>query len=403
MTGRMINREDLEAANAALNAFTELDPDAGFGEGPLADLTVGVKANIAVQGMKWTAGIRAFADRTAERDAPAVAALREAGAAIIGMLNMEEAALGAKTDNPFFGATQNPHRIGYTPGGSSGGSGAAVAAGLCDVALGTDTMGSVRIPAAYCGIYGLKPTRGSVSQEGLEIVDASLDSIGPLARSLDILDACSRILVEGYDESQVIDNIILLDDLGGVKCEPAVLEGYDKARAACDARSTMSLPHGQSRIRFAGFIMSSLGLSRELADILATDPDGLSAHLRHLLTYGPERSATDLAEDRNILAETSDALQSAIGPSTALLMPTAPQAAFPHADKAPANQADFTCLANIAGLPSVTIPSGMNADGMPVAVQLVGAAGNDAGLIARARQLDAELSACRRPELFVEN
>ncbi|MEO0439305.1 MAG: amidase [Pseudomonadota bacterium] len=399
----MINREDLEAANMALNAFTELDPGATSGSGPLAGLTVGVKANIAVRGMKWTAGIEAFANRVAEQDAPAVAALRNAGAAIVGMLNMEEAALGAKTDNPFFGATQNPHRIGYTPGGSSGGSGAAVAAGLCDVALGTDTMGSVRIPAAYCGIYGLKPTRGSVSQQGLEIVDAELDSIGPLARSLDQLDACSRVLVDGYDDSQAIDNIILLDDLGGVECEPAVLEGHDKAKAACGASTTIALPHSLSRIRFAGFIMSSLGLSRELADVLATNPDGVSGHLRHLLTYGPERSADDLAEDRNILAEVSDALHSTIGPGTALLMPTAPQAAFPHADKAPANQADFTCLANIAGLPSVTIPSGRDADGLPVAVQLVGAAGNDAGLIAKARELDAALAAFHPPELFAEN
>ncbi|WP_159437005.1 amidase [Parasphingorhabdus marina] len=398
----MINRDDLDAANTALNAFTELDPDATSGEGPLADLTIGVKANIAVRGMKWTAGIEGFADRTAEQDAPAVAALREAGAAIIGTLNMEEAALGAKTDNPFFGATQNPHRIGYTPGGSSGGSGAAVAAGLCDAALGTDTMGSVRIPAAYCGIYGLKPTRGSVSQEGLEIVDPSLDSIGPLAQSLDVLDACSQVLVDGYDDSQVIDNIVLLDGLGGVECEPAVREGYEAATTACGADATLSLPHDLSRIRFAGFIMSSLGLSRELADMLATNPDGLSEQLRHLLTYGPKRGAGDLAEDRRILTEVSDALHSAIAPGTALLMPTAPQAAFPHADRAPANQADFTCLANIAGLPSVTIPSGMTADGLPVAVQLVGAAGNDAGVLARARELDAALAAFRRPELFVE-
>ncbi|WP_367947264.1 amidase family protein [Sphingopyxis sp. BSNA05] len=125
-----------------------------------------------------------------------MARLRAAGAAIIGTLNMEEAALGAKTDNIFFGATQNPHHIGYTPGGSSGGSAAAVAAGLCDVALGTDTMGSVRIPAAYCGIYGLKPTRGAISQDGLEIAEATLDSIGPMARSLEDLEACSRILLD---------------------------------------------------------------------------------------------------------------------------------------------------------------------------------------------------------------
>ncbi len=399
----MIDWDDLEAANAALNAFTDFDRNASGGSGPLSGMTIGIKANIAVQDMPWTGGLEAYRDRIAEKDAEAVARLRAAGATIIGMLNMEEAALGAKTDNPFYGPTHNPHQIGHTPGGSSGGSGAAVSAGLCDAALGTDTMGSVRIPAAYCGIYGLKPGRGAIGQDGLELVDASLDSIGPLARSLDMLDAVSRVLIDGYDDSQAIDNIALLDDLGGVDCEPAVLEGYDKAKAVLDVSKSFSLPHPLTRIRFAGFIMSSLGLSKELGDILANNPDGLSDHLKHLLTFGPKRSADDLAEDRAILAEVSDAVRSAVGETGALLLPTAPQAAFNHDENAPANQADFTCLANIAGLPSITIPSGRNAEGMPVAVQLVGAAGNEAGLVAKARELDTSLSAYQPPETFLEH
>ncbi|MEO9470059.1 MULTISPECIES: amidase family protein [Sphingomonadales] len=398
----MIDWDDLEAANAALNAFTDFDRNASGGPGALNGMTIGIKANIAVQGMPWTGGLEAYRTRIAKQDAESVARLRAAGAAIIGTLNMEEAALGAKTDNPFFGPTHNPHQIGHTPGGSSGGSGAAVAAGLCDAALGTDTMGSVRIPAAYCGIYGLKPGRGAISQDGLELVDASLDSIGPLARSLDTLDTVSRVLIDGYDNSQAIDNIILLDQLGGVKCEQAVLDGYQIAKTAMAAERSFSLPHPLTRIRFAGFIMSSLGLSKELGDILANNPDGLSAHLKHLLTFGPKRSADDLAEDRAILAEVGDAVQSAVGETGALLLPTAPQAAFSHDDAAPANQADFTCLANIAGLPSITIPSGRNAEGMPVAVQLVGAAGNEAGLVAKAKELDSSLSAYQPPETFLE-
>lgn len=399
----MIDREDLEAANAALNAFTDLDHNASGGPGSLSDVTIGIKANIAVKNMPWTGGLEAYRNRIADKDAASVAALRHAGAAIVGMLNMEEAALGAKTDNPFYGPTHNPHRIGHTPGGSSGGSGAAVAAGLCDAALGTDTMGSVRIPAAYCGIYGLKPGRGAISQDGLELVDASLDSIGPLARSLDTLDAVSRVLIDGYENSQVIDNIALLDDLGGVECEQAVLDGYEKAGAALGAGKRFSLPHPLTRIRFAGFIMSSLGLSEELGDILVNNPDGLSDHLKHLLTFGPKRSTDDLAEDRAILAEVSDAVRAVVGETGTLLMPTAPQAAFSHDDTAPANQADFTCLANIAGLPSITIPSGRDDEGMPVAVQLVGAAGNEAGLVTKARELDARLSAYHQPETFLEH
>ena len=396
----MINWSDLEKANEKLNAFTDFNTHASFDEGPLEDITVGVKANIAVKDLPWTAGMEAYRDRVAEEDSDAVTKLRVAGAAIIGMLNMEEAALGAKTDNPFYGATQNPHKIDFTPGGSSGGSAAAVAAGICDVALGTDTMGSVRVPAAYCGIYGLKPTRGAISQDGLEIVEASLDSIGPLARSLDELETTSRVLME-FEYNQAIENIKLLENLGDVECEPAVLAAYEKVKEVTGATASFSLPHPLTRIRFAGFILSSLSLANELADILENDPGGLSDNLKKLLTYGPGRSAEDLAKDREILGETSDAVIAAVADRGAILLPTTPQAAFSHEAKAPANQADFTCLANIAGLPAITIPAGWNDDGLPVAVQLIGAAGNEGGLFDLARKLDNQLFAYRKPEIFM--
>ncbi|WP_417619556.1 amidase [Parasphingorhabdus sp.] len=397
----MINWDDLEAANEPLNAFTDFDRTARFCEGPLQNVTIGVKANIAVAGMPWTGGMQAYRDRIASKDAEVVKRLRNAGAAIVGTLNMEEAALGAKTDNPFFGATQNPHKIGYTPGGSSGGSGAAVAAGLCDVALGTDTMGSVRVPAAYCGVYGLKSSRGAVSQDGLELCEPMLDTIGPLARTLEELEACSRIMMD-FGSPHVIDNIILLENLGDVDCEPAVLDSYENAKGILNAQTIFSLPYPLTQVRFAGFILASLALADSLSGIVKNDPDRLSDHLKHLMTYGPKRSTDDLAEDRNILEQVKDALVSAVGANGAILLPTTPQAAFSHGDRAPANQADFTCIASIAGLPAITIPAGWDEDGLPVGVQLIGAAGNEAGLFELARKLDGKLDAYRRPETFLQ-
>ncbi len=397
----MINWDDLEAANAPLNAFTDFDREARFGEGPLKKMTIGVKANIAVAGLPWTGGMEAYRDRIASTDAEVVRRLRAAGAAIVGTLNMEEAALGAKTDNPFFGATQNPHKIGYTPGGSSGGSGAAVAAGLCDVALGTDTMGSVRVPAAYCGVYGLKPSRGSISQDGLELCEPMLDTIGPLARSLEELEACSRLMMD-FNSPQAIDNIVLLENLGKVECEPAVLEAYDKAKEILGAQTIFSLPCPLTQVRFSGFILASLALAESLSDIVKNNPDGLSDHLKHLLTYGRKRTADFLAKDRKILEQTKDALVAAVGPNGAILLPTTPQAAFSHDEKPPVNQADFTCLASVAGLPAISIPAGWNEDRLPVGVQLIGAAGNEAGLFELARKLDEKLDAYRRPETFLE-
>ncbi len=397
----MINWDDLEAANAPLNAFTDFDREVRFGEGPLKNMAIGVKANIAVAGLPWTGGMQAYRDRIARKDAEVVRRLRDAGAAIVGTLNMEEAALGAKTDNPFFGATQNPHKIGYTPGGSSGGSGAAVAAGLCDVALGTDTMGSVRVPAAYCGVYGLKPSRGSISQDGLELCEPMLDTIGPLARSLEELEACSRLMMD-FNSPQAINNIVLLENLGKVECEPAVLEAYDKAKEILGAQTIFSLPCPLTQVRFSGFILASLALAESLSDIVKNNPDGLSDHLKHLLTYGRKRTADFLAKDRKILEQTKDALVAAVGPNGAILLPTTPQAAFSHDEKPPVNQADFTCLASVAGLPAISIPAGWNEDGLPVGVQLIGAAGNEAGLFELARKLDEKLDAYRRPETFLE-
>lgn len=375
------------------NAFVEHAPDAPATDGPLTGITIGVKANIAVKGLHWTAGMALFRDRIASEDAEVVARLRGAGASIIGMLNMEEAALGAKTDNPWFGPTHNPHAYGYTPGGSSGGSGAAVAAALCDAALGTDTMGSIRIPAAYCGVYGFKPAQAQVSQHGLELAESDFDAIGPLARSLDTLEQVARVMSD-IGEQAVPSGWATMADLGSVECAPAVLDGFAKARAACGSFAEITLPHVLSRVRFAGFIKTVRFMAAHFAD---ADPALLSDHLRKLIAYGPRRSDADWAEDQKVLAETADALRNAIARHGPLLLPTAPQTAFPHASAAPANQADFTCLANIAGLPAISLPAGQDNDRLPVGMQLVGLRGQEADMFARARTLDAALAAYRPP------
>jgi aspartyl-tRNA(Asn)/glutamyl-tRNA(Gln) amidotransferase subunit A len=397
----VIDFDTLKKANIPLNAFVDWDKSAAGGNGPLADLSIGVKANIMVKGLPWTGGCEAFRNRVAERDAEVVAKLRAAGAAIIGSLNMEEAALGAKTDNPFFGATQNPHRLGYTPGGSSGGSGAAVAAGLCDVALGSDTMGSIRIPAAYCGVYGFKPAHEAISQDGLEKSEPSLDTIGPLTRDLEVLERVSRIISDfGDGDNNSQDTVaagMILSDLGGVECSSDVLAVYGKAKAVWGVLQSATLKMPLSRIRFAGFIKTSKYMADAFADV---DQELLSPNLRKLLSYGPKRSEADWQEDQRILAATREEVRALVTRNGWLIMPTTPQAAFPHSDAAPANQADFTCLANIAGLPAISLPAGWSDDGLPIGVQLVGQIGHEAGLFDLAKALDRVLAAYRPPANF---
>ncbi len=391
----MIDRVALKVANAPLNAVVEWDDAATGGAGALAGLTIGIKANIAVVGLAWTGGLAAYRGRIAGCDAAVVAALRAAGAAIIGTTNLEEAALGAVTRNPYFGWSHNPHALDCTPGGSSGGSGAAVAAGLCDAALGTDTLGSIRIPAAYCGVYGFKPANAAVSHDGLELAEASFDVIGPLARSLDTLERVARVM-SVFGEGTTAGTISVAG-LGGVACDAAVLAAYERARAKT-ARDALHLDHPLARIRLAGFVKTAKTLGAHLAGLDAS----LSPDLRHLLAYGARRGAVDWSDDQAVLAATATAVRAAVADGAVLLMPTTPQAAFVDTTPAPANQADFTCLANIAGLPALSLPAGVDADGMPVAVQLVGRAGSEAGLFAAARALDTALGGYRRPPHFVE-
>jgi aspartyl-tRNA(Asn)/glutamyl-tRNA(Gln) amidotransferase subunit A len=257
-------------------------------------------------------------------------------------------------------------------------------------------MGSVRIPAAYCGVYGFKPAHSAISQDGLEKTAPSLDTIGPIARNLDVLERVSRILSD-FGEGHSDRPVAVLTALSGVECDAAVLVGYQSAVGILSATDELTLPHPPRRVRFAGFIAASRYLAEHLAD---ADPAAISPALTKLLTYGPKRSATDLSEDQRVLAETKSALLSALDAYSAVLMPCAPQLPFPHKEAAPANQADFTCLANVAGLPAISIPAGYSNDGLPVAVQLVGKTGHEAGLFALARKLDAALAAYRPPAIF---
>ena len=153
-----------------------------------------------------------------------------------------------------------------------------------------------------------------------------------------------------------------------------------------------------SRIRFAGFIATSRAMATHFA---GADSTKLSDTLKALLAYGPRRSDADWAEDQAILGATRHAVQTAIEQQGFILLPTAPQTAFPHSEAAPANQADFTCLANIAGLPAISIPAGWSDEGLPIGMQIIGQVGDEAGLFAIAKTLDHTLAAYRPPALFL--
>jgi aspartyl-tRNA(Asn)/glutamyl-tRNA(Gln) amidotransferase subunit A len=378
------------------------------GPGPLAGITCAVKDNIDVAGMPTTAGFAGGAGRIARADAPAVAGLRRAGAAILGKVAMHEGALGATTDVPRL--CHNPLRHGFTPGGSSGGSAAAVAAGLAELAIGTDTMGSVRIPAAYCGVVGLKPTAGLVPRGGVVPLSPTLDHLGTLARmprlaamgleamvSDDPADPASRPAPAGWravpDAAPTIAGLRIglpqpvLDAPMESPLRAAWNEAAGRLRALGATVAPVAVPGWEpGPTRRAGLLVTEAEAAA-LHEALLAEPDAVSAGFRAALVYGRDAGAVRLARATFRLAEARAGALRALDACDLLLMPTAPQRAFAHGAPVPPDQADFTALANVAGLPAIAIP--WAAEGLPASVQIVGRAHAEALVAGVAEALGA--------------
>jgi aspartyl-tRNA(Asn)/glutamyl-tRNA(Gln) amidotransferase subunit A len=189
------------AREQAIEAARQLDADGrrGAWRGPLHGIPVALKDNIDTAGIRTTGGSTLFKDRIPDEDADAVARLKQAGAIVLGKLNLHEFALGGTNAVTHFGPVRNPWALDHHPGGSSGGNAAAVAASLCSATLGTDTGGSIRIPASYCGVVGLKPTSGRVSNRGVIPNSYTFDTVGPMCRTVE--DAALLLsAIAGYDE-----------------------------------------------------------------------------------------------------------------------------------------------------------------------------------------------------------
>lgn len=397
------------AAESALAEAAASDARRAIGKalGPLDGIPIAIKDNIDVAGMPTTVGIAAYRDRLPARDAAVVARLRAAGAVILGKLNLHEGALGATTDNPAYGRCENPRVPGSTPGGSSGGSGAAVAGDLVTIALGTDTMGSVRIPAAYCGTWGLKPTKGLVGTSGLAYLSWTLDTIGPLANSAaDLAIAIATMAGVDSDDPRSVDAppnwnpAPVATDLAGlvlgrpsvvdaVACEPEVRAAYDALLARAEQagaiiRDVAIKGWDTGKARRAGLLISEAEAGSLIGHDLDTLGGGFSDGFRGFLNYGRKASGERIAAAYHALDRLGLAARQALDGVDALILPTAPQRAFAHGSPAPADQADFTALANIAGLPAVAFP--LPGD-KPNSAQLVGTAFAEGRLLGIAQAL----------------
>jgi aspartyl-tRNA(Asn)/glutamyl-tRNA(Gln) amidotransferase subunit A len=328
-----------------------------------------VKDNIDVAGLPTSAGLQAWRNRIAQHDAPVVAALKKRGALVTGKTLMDEAAFGALGDNPWYGRVQNPARHGYTAGGSSAGSAAAIALGEADLALGTDTLGSVRIPASYCGVVGYVPSAGSLDMTGVVPLAPSFDRIGYLARTVQEMAAFT-------DTRSVSDTDL---SVGVLTRHPQVLEAA--SRLQCNT-SRIETDFDWGALRRAMLLQVEV----EAAPLLLSLPS-LSAPLRAALEFGKNAPPEKLARARSVMHAARQQIAQWLEQYDLLLLPSTPTPAFPFDGPVPADQADYATLSSLLGLPAISVPAPVASGELPLGIQLVASPGKDASLLTTAALL----------------
>jgi amidase/aspartyl-tRNA(Asn)/glutamyl-tRNA(Gln) amidotransferase subunit A len=427
----------VDALQPRLNAFTTVFTDelraaaetVGVESGPLAGVPVAVKDLFDIAGTVTLAGsAMRLGAAPAATDATVVRRLREAGALLVGATNMDEFAYGFTTENSHFGPTRNPHDPARVAGGSSGGSAAAVAAGIVRIALGTDTNGSVRIPAAFCGIYGLRPTYGLLPRTGAFPFVPGLDAVGPLARTPADIALALDVLAgpDGVDPTCVaaaasytsalergISGLRVVRGSGDLWAggEDAVVAAADEVAAALGAQAELTIPD-VGRARGAAIVLTAAeGAAQHRAALLAT-PEAFDPRVRGRFLAGLGVPAIDYVDmqrfrrwwQRQVLAllAGTDVL---VVPTVACTAPLIDQPTVPwHGVPLPTGAVlgRFTQPLSFLGLPCLSVPV-VRAGALPVGVQLVARPGEDAVLLAAAAHLHRTgITGCGTPALSVE-
>lgn len=365
---------DADGARAAARAL-----DAGTARGPLRGVPIGIKDIFHVQGMPTTAGSRPFAHSRPAADATSVARLRAAGAVILGKTHTTEFAFRDA------GPTGNPWNPRHTPGGSSSGSAAAVAARMVPAALGTQTVGSVLRPAAYCGVVGYKPTHGLVPADGVIPLAWSLDHVGVFARSVtDVAQVLGVLTARGLDPVPVgAPRLALVPEL----LERATPEMATHLRAVADrfaaagAKVTeLTLPSEFAPLAAAGQRVLEVEAAAYHRDTFARYEKDYGKHIAEMIRVGLGHTAVDYVAANRARLAFREAVMPLLAAHDALLSPTAP--ATPPEGLAFTGDASLCAPWSSAGVPSVSLPSGVSeASHLPLAIQLVQAAGADARLL----------------------
>jgi aspartyl-tRNA(Asn)/glutamyl-tRNA(Gln) amidotransferase subunit A len=374
-----------------------------------------LKDNIVVKGEKATAGSKILSDYTSIYDATVVKKLKEAGAILFGRANMDEFAMGGSTENSAFGVTKNPKDTSRVAGGSSGGSAAVVSYGAVPISLGSDTGGSIRQPASFCGVVGLKPTYGSVSRYGLMAMGSSLDAIGPFGNSVDDVEAVFDI-IKGADELDATSMKSLPENNSSLKKKIGVPKSFIE-REGIDSEVLADFNASLDKLKTAGYDIVDVDLEHlekslsvyyvvvfaEISSNMArydgirygmsikdenmingyfkTRTEGFGPEVRRRIllgTYVLSSGYYDAYYNKaNIVREMlREEFAQVFKDVDAIAMPTSPIPAFKigekHNDPLAMYLADiFTVPVNIVGVPAISIPSGKTKEGLPLSLQLI--------------------------------
>ncbi|HSI40259.1 MAG TPA: amidase [Xanthobacteraceae bacterium] len=421
----MLHAFVLRLDERAMRMAAERDDEraAGMLRGPLHGVPVAVKDLFDIEGYRTGAGSRSFPDHRATASATAVRKLEEAGAVIVGKTHTVEFAFGGWGTNPVLGAPWNPYdpAVHRAPGGSSSGSAVAVASGMVPIAIGTDTGGSVRIPAAFCGLFGHKSTPGLIGRGGMRYLSPSHDSVGVLARSVrdvraaiaalagaDAQDAAT-LAVPGCgfrlsDEAETTQGrFATLEDPAFGRLDDEVRQRFEASLAALGHRfggvARVSLPVPLATMcETAGRLMSAESYASLHA--ITEDPDtDVAPEIRARINLGRGIAPSELAELHAVKRRWKAQFAAAFAGYDLLVMPGAPILPPPISDIDQSNMAlsVFGRYVNMLDLCAASIPIGLSRDGLPIGLQLIGRRLDDARVLGIAAALERDGSAVHRP------
>jgi len=375
-----------EARLAAAQAAKELR--SGLDRGPMHGIPIGVKDLFDVKGYRTTAGAHpGFHPPAAVEDAAVIARLRAAGAILLGKTALHEWAFGVSTNNAHFGPTRNPHDPTRMVGGSSGGSGAALAADLCLGALGPDTGGSVRIPSSLCGVVGIKPTLGRVSTQGVTPLSRSLDTMGPMTRTVDDAFLLLEAMCGFRPEPTPVPRIVVPEGYFLEECDPRIVDRVTRVGSV----EKVDLGDVKAVWDANGVILISDASSIH-EDRLREHPDWFGESVGPRLKLGLGYRGVDYARAREEQRQWTLRLDRVLGKDTVLAVPSTPAPATVIGDREgpPLSRlmTRFTSPFNLAGVPVLCVPAG-TVDGLPFGLQLVAGTGQESLLRTAASLLES--------------